>query len=157
MFRVKTLRGLSLVALASFGCAPAERGETGEIEAAGSVDAFAMQVGDCFDDQSGQPGEVSDVPGVPCEEPHDNQVFAMFDLPTGTWPGDEQVSEAADEGCLDRFEAAIGATYDESILVCTTLFPTEASWEQRKDREVICVVYHMDLEKLTGSALNSGM
>ncbi len=75
MFRVKTLRGLSLVALASFGCAPAERGETGEIEAAGSVDAFAMQVGDCFDDQSGQPGEVSDVPGVPCEEPHDNQVF----------------------------------------------------------------------------------
>jgi hypothetical protein len=35
--------------------------------------------------------------------------------------------------------AAIGATYDESVLVVTTLFPTEASWDRRKDREVVCV------------------
>lgn len=35
--------------------------------------------------------------------------------------------------------------------------PSKQSWGQRKDREVVCVAYHMELEKLTGSVLGSGM
>ena len=157
MFGSRALCVAILLTLSSLGCSPAERGETGEIESAGSVDAFTIRVGDCFNDQSTMSGEVSDVPGVPCEEPHDNEVYATFGLPPGAWPGEDQVTELSDEGCLDRFESAIGATYEESVLVVTTLFPTEASWDRRKDREVVCIAYHMDLDKLTGSVLNSGM
>ena len=144
-----------LLTLSSFACAPAERAETGEIESAGSVDAFALRVGDCFNDQSGT--EVSDVPGVPCSEPHDNEVFAAFDLQMSAWPGDEVASEAADQGCLERFQAAIGATYEESIFEFFHLIPTADSWNIRDDREVLCAAYHIELEKLTQSVIGSGM
>lgn len=147
----------TLLLLLCLGCAPAERGESGEIETAGAVDAFAMRVGDCFNDQTALSGEVSDVPGVPCSEPHDNEVYSTFDLTMAEWPGEERAYEVADEGCLERFEAAIGASYDESVLMITTLIPSKGSWAQVGDREVVCAAYHMELEKLTGSVLSSGM
>lgn len=88
----------TLFLLVASACAPAERGDSGEIETAGSVDAFAIQVGDCFDDQSGFSDEVSDVPGVPCSVPHDNEVYATFDLEQGEWPGEDLLNELADRG-----------------------------------------------------------
>jgi hypothetical protein len=146
----------ALVALLGFGCSPAERNDAGEIETAGSIDAFMLRVGDCFDDPTFDEDTLTDVPGVPCTTPHDNEVFAAFDLQGTSWPGDATANELADEGCMERFEGAIEATYEESVLVVTELTPSEASWNGRKDREVICVAYHMDLEKLTGSVLGSG-
>ena len=86
-----------------------------------------------------------------------NEVYAVFDISESQWPGQARVDELAEQGCLDRFADAIGATYEDSILVIYTLSPTEGSWKQRKDKEVVCAAYHMDLEKLTGSVLNSGM
>jgi len=157
MCRNRTLYAAATLVLFNVACSPAERSETGEIETAGSVDAFAMRVGDCFNDQSSLSGEVSDVPGVPCDEAHDNEVYATFDLSMVAWPGDEQANEVADAGCLERFEAAIGATYEESVLMITTLIPSEGSWAQIGDREVVCAAYHMELEKLTGSVMHSGM
>ncbi len=146
----------ALLLLMSAGCSPAERSETGEIETAGSVDAFTIRVGDCFDDQFTFGDEVSDVPGVPCTDPHDNEVYAKFDLQVSEWPGDDRANELADEGCLDRFERAIGARFDDSILQITTMIPTAGSWAERGDREVVCIAYHMELDKLTGTVLNSG-
>ena len=156
MYRNKPLYASAILFLLSTGCTPAERSETGEIETAGLVDAFEILVGDCFNDRITSPDEVVDVPGVPCSEPHDNEVFATFDLPGSEWQGVDWVNELADAGCLDRFDGAIGATYEESVLMITTLIPTRESWEQMHDREVICVAYHMDLDKLTGTVLNSG-
>ena len=157
MFIRRILSSSTLLVLMSLGCAQAERSETGEIETAGSVDAFTMRVGDCYNDESSFSDEITDVPAVPCSDPHDNEVFAIFDLTISEWPGGDPVMELADEGCGERFEVAIGATYEESVLMITTLTPTEASWTQRQDREVICIAYHMDLEQLTGSVLNTGM
>ena len=156
MCRNGTLLASALLLLMNTGCAPAERSETGEIETAGSVDAFTIRVGDCYNDRTTDPQEVTDVPGVPCTEPHDNEVYATFDLPMSEWPGEDRVNELADDGCLERFKGAIGATYEESVLMITTLIPTKGSWAEMGDREVVCVAYHMDLEKLTGTVLNSG-
>jgi len=157
MSRNRTLYAASMLLLLNLACSPAERNAAGEIESAGSVDAFAIRVGDCFDDQTSFSGEVSDVPGVPCDQPHDNEVYATFDLTMASWPGEEQANEVADAGCLERFEAAIGADYDDSVLMITTLVPSKGSWAQMGDREVVCSAYHMELEKLTGSVLSSGM
>lgn len=145
-----------VLALTVVGCSAA-RDDSGDIERAGSVDAFSMRVGDCFDDTFFSADEISEVPGVPCSEPHDNEVYALFDIPGDTWPGDDEVEMAADEGCYERFAAAIGASYEESVLMYTTMYPSRESWDRLDDREVICVAYHMETEKLTGSVLASGM
>jgi hypothetical protein len=132
----------------------AERNSAGEITAAGAVDVFAVHVGDCFDDEAFENTEVSELPAVPCSEPHDNEVYATFDI-AGEWPGEERVEELAHDGCYDRFAGVIGRSYEDSEIALTTLYPTEGSWKQRNDREVVCVGYHMDLEKLTGSIRGS--
>ena len=157
MIRSLSFVALTLTAVVCVGCAPAERNESGEIDVAGSVDAFEIRVGDCYDDRISLSDEVSDVPGVPCNVAHDNEVFATFDVASGEWPGEDRITELADEGCMERFEGYVGATYEESVLMITTLMPSEGSWNQGGDREVVCVAYHMELDKLTSSVRNSGM
>lgn len=143
-----------VAAVLAAGCS-AERDASGAIESAGSLDAFSMQVGDCFDDSFLSGGEISDVPGVPCSSPHDNEVYALFDIPGTKFPGEDAVEELADSGCLERFETAIGMNYQESVIAFTTMYPSEGSWAQGGDREVICVGYHMELEKLEGTIIGS--
>jgi hypothetical protein len=134
----------------------AQRNDVGEITAAGSVGAFEVRVGDCFNDEAFENTEISEIPAVPCSEPHDNEVYAAFDI-TGEWPGDERVEQLAYEGCLERFAGAVGRSYEESVIDYTTIYPTEGSWNQRDDREVLCVGYHMEAEKLNGSIRGSGL
>ena len=149
--------GLVAAAAAAIGITTAaERNAAGEITGAGSVDAFEVRVGDCFDDEAFASTEISEIPGIPCGQEHDNEVYAAFDLP-GEWPGDERVQELAYEGCFDRFANAIGKTYEESVIDYTTIYPSEGSWKRRNDREVLCVAYHMEGDKLTGSVLGSGL
>lgn len=148
-----TITGL----IAGLAACSAERDESGQIQTAGMVNAFAMQVGDCVDDWALSDTEVSDVPGIPCADPHDNEVYALFDLEDGAWPGDEQVELDAQQGCYDRFKGAIGTTYEDSVLEYLPIYPSEDSWQGIDDREVICVAYHMEYEKLTGTVLNSGL
>ncbi|MGE0159863.1 MAG: septum formation family protein [Gemmatimonadales bacterium] len=133
----------------------AQRNDAGEITAAGAVDAFEVRLGDCFDDEAFESSEISEIPAVPCSQPHDNEIYALFDI-QGEWPGSEGVEEIAYQGCLDRFAGAIGKAYEDSEIDYTVLYPTEGSWKQRNDREVICVGYHMEYEKLTGSIRGSG-
>jgi len=134
--------------------AAAERNDSGEIVSAGSVGAFEVQIGDCFDDEAFESDEISEVPAVPCSQEHDNEVYAVFDL-TGDWPGDERVQELAHEGCLARFAGAIGKTYEDSEIDFTQIYPSQGSWKERNDREVLCVGYHMEYAKLTSTIIGS--
>jgi hypothetical protein len=134
----------------------AERNAVGEITTAGTVDAFEVHMGDCFDDEAFASSEISEIPGVPCSQPHDNEVYAAFDL-SGEWPGDDRVEELAYAGCHERFAGAIGRGYEDSVIDYTAIYPSEGSWKQRDDREVLCVGYHMEYEKLTGSIIRSGL
>lgn len=120
------------------------------------VDAFQMRVGDCYDDEPSNPDQVADVPGKPCSELHDNEVFALFDVPTTVFPGDDFLTDYADDGCLDWFEAYVGATYKESDLAITHLVPSSQSWREAGDRVIVCVAYQMELEKISGSVRDSG-
>jgi hypothetical protein len=157
------VEGRNIVAIVAAGVAAAigittaaERNEAGDITGAGTVDAFEVRVGDCFDDEAFASTEISEVPGVPCSDPHDNEVYATFDI-AGEWPGEERVEELAYEGCHERFAGAIGKIYEESIIDYTPIYPSEGSWKQRDDREVLCVAYHMEFETLTGSVIGSGL
>ncbi|MEX2049437.1 MAG: septum formation family protein [Gemmatimonadota bacterium] len=158
MLEGRSIVGIAGAAVAAFIgiTAAAERNSAGEIMTAGSVGAFEVRVGDCFDDEAFESTEISEIPAVPCAQAHDNEVYAAFDLPD-EWPGDDKVEELAYAGCYERFAGAIGKGYEDSVIDYTTIYPTEGSWKQRDDREVICVGYHMEYEKLTGSIIGSGL
>jgi Septum formation len=129
----------------------ADRDTSGAIVDAGSVNAFQMRVGDCFDDGSTfTDAEVDSVPGVPCASPHDNEVYAVFDVGMTSFPG-ESMGDVAHEACLERFESFVGKDYESSALDIATLYPTKESWNGQNDREVICAVYDVEAKKLTGS------
>ena len=110
---------------------------------------FTLEVGTCFDDSAET--EVSSVPEVDCSEPHDNEVFAVFDYTASdTFPGTSAMNDAAQELCVAEFEAYVGLSYQESALAVFPITPTERSWDSG-DREIICALYDFDLSKLTGS------
>ena len=135
-----------------------DRDASGAIVGEGSVDAFQIRVGDCFNDSHYGEGEyeVSDVPGVPCSEPHDNEAFAVFDLAIDSFPEDDGMGEIAYGSCFERFEAFVGKDYESSTLEINIMYPSPESWQQN-DREVICAVFDMDANKLVGSAKDRGL
>ena len=131
----------------------ADRDDSGAIVGEGSIDAFQMRVGDCFDDGSAfvdENPEIDSVPGVPCSQPHDNEVYAVFDVNAASFPGDG-MADMAQEACVARFESFVGKDYESSALDIASLYPSRDSWNRQNDREVICAVYDIEAQKLTGS------
>ena len=134
----------------------ADRDGSGAIVGEGTIDAFHMQVGDCFDDSSDFEEEVTDLPGIPCSQPHDYETYAVFDVSITSYPSEENMSELAYNSCLERFDSFVGTDYDSSILEIITLYPTTESWSQ-DDREIVCALYDMNEEKLVGSTQGLGI
>ncbi len=133
----------------------ADRDSSGAIVESGSIGAFNVRVGDCFNDV-GFDDEVSSVPGVPCSQPHDNEAYAVFDVSVTSYPEGDGMSELAFNSCKEHFESYVGKDYESSSLDITTMFPSPKSWQQN-DREVICAVYDMNANKLTGTARGSAL
>jgi len=127
-----------------------DRDSSGAIIGEGNVDAFQIRVGDCFNDTGSFDEEVTDLPGVPCSDPHDNETYAVLDLTITTYPEADGMAELAHDTCLQQFGTFVGRDYESSSLDILTLFPTTESWAQN-DREVICAVYDMNAIKLVGS------
>ncbi len=82
------------------------------------------------------------------------KVGECFDDPTDATVTDVEMVDC--EEAHDN-EAYAGIDYGSSILDYSWLVPTPKSWEDGDDREVLCIVYDLDLKKLTGSVKNSGM
>lgn len=125
----------------------------------GSSDSVAdLSPGDCFDDQSAG-GELVEefetVPMVDCDKPHDNEAYAVFDLPDGAYPGDDAITEQGLDGCLPLFEGYVGSSYETSRLDIFPITPLAELWADG-NREIICALYDVDLAKLTGSMRDSG-
>ena len=138
----------------------AKRDDSGNIESSGTLDAFSVKVGDCTNDQTGADSEdetVSTVSAVPCAEPHDNEFYASLNLDFPEYPGEEAITLKAGEFCLAQFEEFVGIDYDSSVLMNSYMYPTQGSWDSANDREVLCLLYKEDSQKLTGSAKGIGI
>jgi len=109
------------------------------IEPNEQTDAFALQVGDCLNDGSAT-GEVQTVPTVPCDQPHDSEIYFAHKLGDSSYPGVDTVIGKADVLCLPEFERFVGEPYLESRFDFSYYYPTEQSWATG-DREVLCVIY----------------
>ena len=139
---VRTLRALTVTAAAVAllsACGQGEvRDESGAIETGGDTNIFTIKGGDCFNDVSGS--EISEVPTVPCAEPHDNEVYGEYNFTGDDYPGDDVVAVQAKEQCVTQWEAFVGLPYEDSDLEVFPITPTEGSWGTG-DRLVSCAIW----------------
>ncbi|MDW4909526.1 DUF4190 domain-containing protein [Streptomyces sp. ADMS] len=117
---------------------------------------FSLAKGDCFDTLDGSlEGLAYDVDTVPCSVAHDGEVFASFQLPSGAYPGDDRVTELADDKCYalqDSYAMDTWAVPGDADVYYLT--PTRQSW-RLGDHEVTCVFGNVDAQgTLTGSLRN---
>lgn len=139
--RLPALLAVAILVTGLAGCSGSATrdDDSQEVTEAGTADVFSLRLGDCFNDTTDE--EISDVPAVPCAEPHDNEVYHSFLMPDGEFPGQAAIDAAVEETCLNEFESFVGMAYDVSTLDIFPLTPTEQGWDELADREIICTVY----------------
>ena len=102
-----------------------------------------VRTGDCIDFvdpvANGEDTLVSTLDLVECSEPHDAEVFGLFDLLGETWPGADEAYFEGDSGCYDLFEAYVGIDYMDSYYFYEVYTPTPDSWATG-DRTVVCTI-----------------
>jgi hypothetical protein len=137
----RSVTAITLAVLATAGCSAA--GNSGESEDTGSADisVLTLEVGSCLNDVD-QPiaQEMTEIPSVPCSEPHQSEVYAEVVVDDASFPGVDAVAALASEACEAEFARFMGLPYDESTLSFHFYYPTQSSWAVG-DRSVFCVVY----------------
>lgn len=122
----------------------------------GEVVTTEAALGECFQDPE-DTSEVGALDKVDCDDAHDNEVISVFPLDEedfpgeGAFPGDDAVEAEALQRCTEDFAEYVGTTLEESDLELLTISPTEETWEEGDDREVICAVSTADGSAIEGS------
>lgn len=116
---------------------------------------FEVSVGQCFNPiEDKDDGALLAILLKDCEDEHLAEAFALFDLDHDAgepWPGDDEVDDAAEEGCDAEFEAYVGIPFDDSEYNVSYFTPSPESWEA-DDREVLCLIEGSPRAPLIGSA-----
>ncbi len=137
-----------------FGGGQATRDESGEvIEGNDATDVFTLLVGDCGNSPDDSE-VVSTIPTVPCDEPHDFEIYFSHIMSDVDYPGQDAIAAEGDEVCLGAFPDFIGIPYADSQYYYSYYFPTEGSWAEG-DREILCFAYDQ-AGQITGSLENIG-
>jgi hypothetical protein len=110
-----------------------------------SDNVFTADPGQCLDEpEVGRP--------VSCDGNHRAEVFYTFNLTEGDFPGDSAVREQSDSRCSSQLTAYVGGE-DTSDYSVDALVPSEESWNDSDDTEVICLLVTPD--PVEGSAFQS--
>jgi hypothetical protein len=157
------LIGLGVVALIGLGPALAsnvrdsltgpQRDTDGTVVAGGTVSAFEIRPGDCFDIPDSAGESVFGANLVPCDEPHLYEAYALYVYPDKAqvpYPGLDAISELAESYCLEEFESFVAALWENSNLDFAYLYPQPDGWLVG-DREVLCVLTRIDGEPMQGT------
>jgi hypothetical protein len=146
-----------VVATLALGCS-GDSGPTrkdGRITKAGSLSAAELKPGDCMLAPAKVAAEVTDVRAVPCSDPHPLEAFSLVTYDKGdAYPGDKELGRYADGKCLERYADYVGIDYADSELFYTYLLPSARSWQDSKDRTIVCIVTTTG-EQLTKSVQGS--
>jgi hypothetical protein len=123
----------------------------GQAPTSGTVSSSDLQPGDCVNGlrEYGNRGSLS---VVPCAQPHQGEVFAVFDLAPGAFPGQPNVDDEASSGCNDRF--GYYSSLDPSGEGLLIISPAASGWNHG-DRNVTCIATPLDRGLTTGSIRSS--
>ena len=151
---ILTTGAIVFVALVIGNSIGSQRDSTGEIVQGGRLDAFDVRISDCIDTPTGT--SFTTVEAIPCAQPHDAEVYDLYAMAGTSYPGETAIEDIALERCLTSFDPFVGIAYEISELEVYWLQPTEDSWQELDDREIVCMVIALDGSKLTGSMRGSG-
>lgn len=85
---------------------------------------------------------------VPCDQPHDHEVFHAFAYGDDErFPGIDVLVGLAESGCRDAFVGNVG---NPDALDQVSIWPTSKSWAEG-DRTVLCAAFARDGDQLVGS------
>jgi hypothetical protein len=85
----------------------------GQVTKATNVTFPDVRVGDCYNNTPNN--SFVTLPEVPCLQPHDNEVFYIFTMGPGRYPGDGAVQTSADQTCDDRLSDYVGDSPSASL------------------------------------------
>ncbi|MCK2027869.1 DUF2510 domain-containing protein [Microbacterium sp. SSW1-47] len=104
-----------------------------------------LEVGDClpYVDYTGE-DTIFELPVVPCDQPHTDEVYFIYEVDDQTFPGESALLDEAWDGCLAQFEGFVGVPYEQSELDFYSYQPTKASWTRAGDRAIQCIAYSYD-------------
>jgi len=146
-----TLPLLLVVALVAASCS-----DDGDEAERSVIDVAPRGPGTCLDFGEEVGATVTELPVVPCEEPHTHEIFAVVISQAGTYPGLDALEADAQARCLRPFEDYVGVSAFDSELFYSWLVPTLTSWDRDDDREIICVAGENNGAPLTGSVRDVG-
>jgi hypothetical protein len=104
------------------------------------VNLTASEVGTCLDFGDSIEAEITELPVVPCGEPHSHEIYAIEFSEAATYPGLEALEADAQAKCLGVFEDYVGVSAFDSELFFSWLVPTLNSWDREDDRQIVCVI-----------------
>jgi hypothetical protein len=114
----------------------------------GAPGVFTANPGECMD-------SIDPNPMISCDDPHDREVFYTYNIDDTEFPGEDALDENVRTECTAQFEAYVGAPLESSSFELRAMYPSEATFGQAGDTEVICLL--SSAETVTGSAFQSGM
>ena len=97
---------------------------------------------------------------VPCEGPHQHEVYLRTDHPAragAPWPGDREMEAYARAECYGAFAAFVGKIYELSELELGYLTPSRVDFEheEARFRGIHCYLMVEDGAEMVGSARDS--
>jgi hypothetical protein len=81
---------------------------------------------------------VASLSAVPCAQPHEGEVYAVFDLPAGDYPGVAAVTKQVETQCTDRLAGYAPKAVEDASIGIYFLYPFEQNWRSG-DREAVCL------------------
>jgi putative regulator of septum formation len=107
----------------------------------------SVQVGDCYSALG--TGDVGSLSELPCAQPHENEVFYIYTMTPGPYPGDERLGQAAEDTCSAHLGDYVSETAVEG-LDFDYILPTQAGWDFGR-RSVFCSLHRLDGTMMTGT------
>jgi hypothetical protein len=89
---------------------------------------------------------------VPCQQPHEDEAYYRYTLPTGPFPGDQRVQDTTMPTCNAQLSNyVLSDTMSSGEFFDWPITPDQSEWAAG-DRVAICVLTRMDMKQITGSA-----
>jgi Domain of unknown function (DUF4190)/Septum formation len=130
-----------------------DRRPGGGVSAPTSIDADDLRVGDCVAALP-DPDNIEPVRLLPCEQPHDGEVFSTSRLAAGPYPGRDEAQRLTEDRCAADLKGFAGPTAADTYELYFAA-PSQAGWNSG-GRRVTCLLHDPDGRALTGDARKTG-
>ncbi|MEN0070471.1 MAG: septum formation family protein [Propionicimonas sp.] len=121
------LAGIVVVTLAVSSGEP-QRNPAGEVSSPGTLSPLAVRVGDCVKLPGLTPDVIEEVEVMPCDSPHDAELFSIVELDRTGSPDSEEMLDAAVDLCAAEIEEFLDGAEPTRALDVVAFIPDGRAW-----------------------------